>query len=354
MQTRPLGRTGITTPAIGLGLEHLGPQPFETVEAVLHEAIDHGIAYLDLMLWTPESQDKVGKALAGQRAKVVLAGHLGVAHTNGQYRRTLAPEEAEPLFHDLLRQLRTDHVDVLHVSNIDAPEDYERCAAPGGLFDLGRRFISEGRARFLGMSGHYVPTALRAIAEQQLGVIMQPVNVTMNPAMDEQMRAACIAHGVGLAAMKPFAGGRIFRVKDIRPIDPLQCLSYALAQPGVSVVVPGVRNLDELRIVLAYDRTPASRRDYTPLVQDWRGALQRVCTYCSHCLPCPAEVDIVQTLRLYSDAQGGGDLAELRKAYMSMPTPPHDCYMCGVCDERCPFGVPVAAKISQAIDLFEA
>ena len=115
METRKLGRTGVDVGIVGLGLEHLGPQPRATVTHVLHEAIDRGVNYLDLMVWTAENKDKIGAALHGRRDRVLLAGHLGVAETNGQYRRSRDVAECETLIHDLLRRLGTDYVDVLHL-----------------------------------------------------------------------------------------------------------------------------------------------------------------------------------------------------------------------------------------------
>ena len=44
----------------------------------------------------------------------------------------------------------------------------------------------------------------------------------------------------------------------------------------------------------------------------------------------------------------------LRKWYEAMPVPASMCVECGVCVERCPFGVEVIDKMRTAADLFES
>ena len=125
MEHRQLGRTGLDVGVIGLGMEHVIASP-EKVAPVVHRAIDRGMNFIDMMIWTAEHKEVFGEALKGYRDKVILAGHLGAAETNGQYRRTRNVGECEQLWHDLLGRLRTDCVDVLHLHYVDVDDDYER------------------------------------------------------------------------------------------------------------------------------------------------------------------------------------------------------------------------------------
>jgi len=76
------------------------------------------------------------------------------------------------------------------------------------------------------------------------------------------------------------------------------------------------------------------------------------CVYCNHCLPCPALIDIGQVNRLLDAAQLG-ITESLRSAYRALPVAASACTECGVCVERCPFGVEVVVRMRQAADIFE-
>ena len=76
------------------------------------------------------------------------------------------------------------------------------------------------------------------------------------------------------------------------------------------------------------------------------------CCYCNHCLPCPVNVDVGKTLRLFSSAEGGVT-ESLKAEYAALPAKASECIACGTCAERCPFGVDVVARLEQAAQRFE-
>ena len=125
MEFRELGRTRLTVGAIGLGTEYLHGQPRETVTAVVAEATERGVNYIDIIFSFSQYLDNLGAALAKRRDAVILALHLGCAETDGQYRRSRDVEECRRNFDDMLRRLRTDHADVIVVQNCDEQDDYD-------------------------------------------------------------------------------------------------------------------------------------------------------------------------------------------------------------------------------------
>jgi len=133
MRTRTLGRTGLGVGLIGLGTEYLVGQPRDTVVAVVHEAIDGGVNYVDILFAYADYLDSMGAALKGKRDRVFITGHLGSGESGGQYRRTRDVSECEDLFHDLLARLGTDSVDVAILQNCDEDDDYEQMMGPDGL-----------------------------------------------------------------------------------------------------------------------------------------------------------------------------------------------------------------------------
>ena len=189
-----------------------------------------------------------------------------------------------------------------------------------------------------------------------------------------ELFAACGEHQVGLVAMKPYAGGNLLsaeasiyvdtykmgradldgapmRVEKSTSISPLQCISYVLDQPSVSTVIPGCADLPQLDDALVWLKASDTDRDTAALVPAFEQFGTGECVHCNHCLPCPSQIDIGQTLRLWQ--QGQKELTpDIRAEYDALPARATDCIECGDCVESCPFGVEVTdimARSGQAL-----
>jgi predicted aldo/keto reductase-like oxidoreductase len=371
MEYRRLGRTCLDVSAISLGTEYLIDLPRDHVVGVIHEAIEQGINYFDLFFAQPEFRDTMGVAFKGHRDRVFLAAHLGAAHQDGQYKKTRTLKTSERFFRDFLTRYETDYVDVLVLHNSDGQKDYDRLMKPNGLRDMALRFQQEGKARFIGFSGHTVSTALQAVESGIVDVLMFPVNLAANAVPGKRdLLQACVTHDVGLVAMKPYAGGKLLNkdrtvrmahyhmggeamdLKKRSPITPVQCLAYTLSQVGISAALPGCADKEQLAAALAYWNISEEERDFSALLSEFEQYVEGECVYCNHCLPCPSTIDIGQVSRLLDMAQQ--ELTpELQAAYDTLASKASDCTQCGVCEDRCPFGVGVMARMERAAELFE-
>jgi uncharacterized protein len=389
MEKRKLGNTGVTVGPVGLGLEYLEKAPTETVVSVMHAAMDAGVDYYDLWMATPHIRDAVGAALKGRRDRAFLAGHIGSVLNGDVTDITRDPAAAERSFEDLLRRTGTDHVDAAMLFFVDKPDDYERVFGPNGTAELARRMRERGSARWIGMSSHYAPTALRAVRSGAIDILMFPVNPVFDlvstdmriealwePRTYEQAAAAretalqakrelyaeCARRGVALVAMKPFASGWLFNPGNPSGIvlTPAQCMHYALSQPGVSAAVPGCKSVEELRGALSWYQADAAGRDYSAIVSNGLWRLEGRCMYCDHCLPCPAGIDVGVVTRCIdraravraSDGPSAALPADLRAEYASLPAAAADCVECGDCVRKCPFSVDVVAAMREGRELF--
>ena len=368
MNYRTLGKTGLEVSEVSLGTEYLLGASREHIKAVIGEAIAQGINYFDLFFAQPEFRDAMGEAFAGQRERVTLAAHLGVAVKDGQYQKTRSLRKASQFFDDFLVRYDTAYVDLLFLHNCDTQKDLDRVLSPNGLLGLALDLKKAGKARFLAFSGHTAATAQQAVESGHIDVLMYPVSIAGNagPGKNDLLNA-CVARNVGVVAMKPYAGGKLlhesgtfrvpkhaaggvsYKVKKTVPITPVQCLFYTLSQVGVSTVVPGCSNLEHLADALSYYTATEEQRDFSEIVLDFEQYVEGECVYCNHCLPCPAEIDIGQTIRLFEMAEQGFDA---RSEYEAMPANASDCTQCGACEARCPFGVKAMEKMSQAVSLF--
>lgn len=353
MELRTLGRTGLEVSAISLGTEYLIEVSRETVVSVVREATDRGVNYFDVLFAYPHYRDNFGVALEGVRDRVLIAGHLGAAETDGQYRRTRDIRECQEMFDDLLARLRTDYLDVVFLSNCDEEDDYEQIMGPGGMLELAAELQRQGKARFIGFSGHQAPVSVRAVESGAIDVLMHTVNLAGGADTGRQeLLRLCASRGVGLIAMKPFAGGSLLGPGAATVVTPIQCLSYALAQPGVSTVLPGLKNPEELAADLACLDAPAEERDFSAPIATFHKGVEGQCVYCNHCLPCPVGIDVGRTIRLAvaADREVNGALVA---EYARMVARASDCIECGDCTDRCPFKVDVISQMHRAVDLFE-
>ena len=162
MRYTQLGRTGLRVGVVGLGMEHVNSADPQVVIPVVHAVLDVGANYIDIMLWLPESQALLGQAVRGRRDKVVLAGHLG-GRGEWPVSQDTRHCRVRPLFEGLLQRLGTDHVDILHLTFVDEPAEYEQVTGPGGILELALQYKVQGKPRFLGMSGHNTVVATRAV-----------------------------------------------------------------------------------------------------------------------------------------------------------------------------------------------
>lgn len=379
MKYRKLGGTGLEAGVIGLGAEHLEHAPRETVLSVVHEALDHGANYIDLFMGSPDVRDNFGLALKGRVDDIIVAGHLGAVWLDNQYAKTRDRAICEDFFHDLLRRLGTDHINLLMLHFVDDPDDCDGVLAAEGLLEQALRYKAQGKARAIGVSSHMVTAARRIVDSGQIDVLMFPVNPLFDrlpgeavlddhwkdapyaPLREagrmvserEELYRVCVRRGVSIVAMKAYAAGWLLQPENAGGValSPIQCLHYALSQPGVSAVVPGCRTVEEMRAALAYLEAAEAEKDFTSITGSPLWTHRDSCMYCNHCLPCPAGIDIAAVTRLADSAERGSAEA-VRNIYTELGAKAVDCLDCGQCAGRCPFGIDPAVNMRRAAEIF--
>lgn len=359
MHYHTLGRTNLPVSAIGLGTEYFKGKPASIVTPVIDEAISQGVNYLDIVFTISDYLENLHIALKGKRDQLILTGHIGSAESNGHYRLAQDIQECEMIFNTMLKTLGTDFMDIAMIQMVNDPETADEVMAPGGKLDLARKLKAEGKARFIGMSGHKIPAALKMVQSGTIDCLMFPINIAWDLAPGrKEILQACSDHGVGLVAMKPFGGGRLFQRKDLG-ITPVKCLQYILDQPGVSTVVPGVKSVKELHDALRVLDAPANEANYNDLIHQFEKELEGQCVYCNHCLPCPQGIDIGRVMEALDKTKQQYE-TQKTKADFYFParirTPKgktytgklQSCTQCALCAKRCPFGVDVLSRMKEA------
>jgi uncharacterized protein len=357
MERIQLGLTGLEVSRIGIGTEHLNRCSQKRINEVMSYAIDHGYNYFDILTAKEEPRLKFGRALAMKRDGLVIAGHLVRAERD--------PEKALGVFHALLRCLGTDHVDVLFIQWIDKQVEFEDMMRPEGLHNLAGKLKQEGKTRAIGMSCHRPEGALLAARSGRFDLLMHPVNLASKAICSPFRRgfvaaekkivlSTCIEQKLPIVAMKIFWGGRLLTPGNGVLATPVQCLHYALKQPGVEIALAGVSKAQEVEAIDRYWKASENEKDYHQLIanQEKMEAVVEGCVYCNHCLPCPQNIDIAAVNRI-GDIAAFRITSKLKSEYRTLEANADDCIECGECSERCPFGVDVVDRMNKTRVLME-
>ncbi|MDJ0948379.1 MAG: aldo/keto reductase [Alphaproteobacteria bacterium] len=296
MEYRQLGKTDLRPSVLGVGCNLIAntdaDHDLAEVNRTIAAAIEAGITFFDVadVYGRGRAERILGKALKGQRDRVLVATKAGVVPGGGptlvrrirpvarrllrRWRpvhaagKRMATRYAPPPRSDFgpthirnaieasLRRLQTDYVDLFLLHNPRA--DVARQADLFGTLD---RLKEQGRIRHYGasISGHDTSQDVQAFLAVP-GVSVVQVLVNPMKCVDlEAIAPAAAARGIGLVARQPFHKGEIFTHKpllDLADANPAyspaqMAVRFGLAQPGVGLVLAGMRSRSHLQENLA-------------------------------------------------------------------------------------------------------
>ena len=77
------------------------------------------------------------------------------------------------------------------------------------------------------------------------------------------------------------------------------------------------------------------------------------CMYCSHCAPCPVQIDVASVTKFLNLAKAQGEVPEtVREHYKLLEHHAGECLQCGACEGRCPFKVGIRENMKEAERIF--
>lgn len=211
MQYRTLGRTGVQVSSLALGAMNFGAIGRTTQEeatAIVDAALEGGINVIDTAdrYSDGQSEEMVGKAIAGRRDDIVLATKATMPmgderNHRGSSRRWLVTE-----LDNSLRRLGVDHVDLYQIHRWDpATSDEETLSA---LTDLQRA----GKIRYFGSStfpAHRLVQAQWAAREHHVSryVTEQPSYSILQRGIEAHVLPVTEEYGLGVLVWSPLASG---------------------------------------------------------------------------------------------------------------------------------------------------
>ncbi|MEU1216193.1 aldo/keto reductase [Streptomyces sp. NPDC005790] len=223
MQYRTMGRTGVQVSSLALGAMNFGAIGRTTQDeatALVDAALEGGVNLIDTadMYGAGESEEMVGKAVAGRRDDIVLATKVSMPigderNHQGASRRWLVTE-----LDNSLRRLGVDHVDLYQIHRWDPrTSDEETLSA---LTDLQRA----GKIRYFGSStfpAYRLVQAQWAAREHHLGryVTEQPSYSILQRGIEADVLPVTEEYGLGVLAWSPLASGWLSgAVREGRPV----------------------------------------------------------------------------------------------------------------------------------------
>ena len=333
----------------------------EAVRALTY-AYEHGVNFADFATAGAETFRYAGAAFASVRSKMFYQIHFGANYETGEYGWTTNLDTVKRQIDWKLSQLKTDYIDFGMIHCLDSASDWKEYQK-NGVLDYLLEMKKGGIVRYIGLSTHTPQLAEKIL---DAGIIEQMM-FSINPAYDYQhgdfaagsasermnLYRRCEAEEIGISVMKPYSGGQLLNDRTSpfgKALTKIQCIQYALDKPGVLTVLPGIRNLDDMKEALAWLDAAPEERDYSVLGTFTPKDVTGTCVYCNHCAPCPAGLNIGLINKYYDLAKIGDGMAA--DHYAKLEKHASDCINCGHCDQRCPFHVKQSERMAAIAEYF--
>ncbi|MCD2493160.1 aldo/keto reductase [Lacrimispora sp. NSJ-141] len=335
MEYRELGKTGLKVSRVGFGGLPLQRVDAAETKKIVKSLLDTGVNFIDTARAYSVSEGFLGEALEGVREKFVLATK-SMARTK---------EEMERDIDISLKNLRTGYIDLYQIHNPNM-EQLEAVMAEGGALEALEEARRAGKIGHIGVTAHSPKVFEKALDLPWAETIMFPYNVVER--QGEEYIRACQEKNIGFIAMKPMAGGNIE--------DGSLAVRFILRNPAVTVAIPGMAAVSEVEenAAAADDHTPLSEREKEEMAALEKELGTQFCRRCNYCAPCTAGIAIPNVF-LFAGYLRRYDLAAWSKSrYDSQAVKADACVDCGVCEERCPYHLPIREMLKQAHTALEA
>lgn len=344
-----LGNTGLKVSDISCGaISFFEPN-------VLRYAYDLGVNYFDTAesYMNKQSETFLGQALKDVRDKVIITTKHG-------YRGGVPIKKSQIIqrIEASLKRMQTDYIDIAlahGVSDLALFKNEDFRAA----YDQMKK---EGKIRFTGFSTHNAPETLhQALTDDFTEVVLVMYNHIEGKAIEPLIKKVQ-QKGIGVVAMKTFAGGKQGNLKSFvnkRVSYSQAALRWVMNNPNVNTSIPTMSSYSHVEEYVGASGKSLDRSDLAVISDYQRLTYNEYCRVsCGECLSaCPDNVAVGDVLRfaMYFEDYRNEKMAVDYYSELEDRQKPLNCAGCAApCESACPYGLTVKNKVMHAHEILSA
>lgn len=331
-----LGNTGMNVSVISFGGIPIQRKDMDNTAKVVDILEAAGVNFIDTAKAYSVSEAYLGNALKGRRDKFFLASKSMSRDYEGMKKD----------IEDSLAKLQTDHMDLYQCHNVPV-KDFEKIFSENGAYKALLEAKAEGRVRHIGFTCHHVEDMDCVIENyaDKFETVMFPFNIVEDQGTEQLKRLKGL--GYGTIAMKPFAGGNLD--------DPDLALRYIIGSGVMDIALAGMADPEESRqdVDVANNLVPLTDEEKAKCDAIRRELGTQFCRRCGYCMPCTMGIIIPNAFlyRNYVLRYNMFDWAAQRYKD-TMPVTASACVECGICETRCPYGLPIRDMMKDTARIF--
>lgn len=348
--TRKLGNTGIELPIVSMGAMRSGNP------GLIKAAKMAGIIHFDTAHRYQNGKNEVmlGKILKEfPRDSYVIATKIRPADYDRKT-GTIGPgatkEKLMEKINTSLERLQTDYVDILYFHGVGS----RKAALHELMLDVFTTIKKQGKAKHIGLATHSnEPEVIQTAIDTDLyEVVLAAFNFKQSHAEEiKKMIALAYEKGVGIIGMKTMAGA--FRDKD--RTDPINCkaaLKWVLQNPGVTTVIPGMVNIEQLAENMSVIEDLKLTEEEEKHLEEVKLSAGLYCDGCGECLTaCKMNLPVNDIMRAYMYTYGYKQIEKAYSLLADYDIPENPCSGCTECPVICSKGFNVHKKITDVARL---
>lgn len=347
---RSLGNTGLKVSDVSCGAISL----FEP--NVLRYAYECGVNYFDTAegYLRTRSESFIGQALKDVRDKVIICTKHAY-NPNEKFEKSKIIERVEAS----LKRLQTDYVDFAFIHNVDSLEPFMKNEEFLSAYETLKK---DGKVRFTGFSTHNAKLTLKQALEYNFVQAVLVIYNHMEGKEIEPLIEAVRKKGIGVVAMKIFAGGAHGRLKPLiseKQSYPQAAIRWVLSNPNIDTCIPTMSSYSHVEEYVSASGKPLTKKDLE-IIKNYQEVASNVyCRVsCRECLSsCPYGVAINDILRFAMYFENYGMEKEAMRYYNELDDErkPFKCSQCnGYCESACPYGIKIKNRLIQSLEILSA
>lgn len=349
MNYRRLGRTNfrISMISLGGGPYRADDLQIKDIRNTVQFAVKKGINFIETA--QDYNETKIGYSLEGLKRK-----NAYITTKSTTYDKNIMVQHIL----QSLKKLNTDYIDIYQLHSVNNEGELDFRIEHGALAAI-KEARKEGMVNFIGISGHHIPTMIKAIKTDEFDMVQIPYNMGHTEA--EKLLDVAEKYDVGILAKKVLGGGFLVdpKIPGEKPKKGAEnmtvdnAISFVLSNKRISSALIGMRTIEQVKGCIKVgekNRTLSEeeKEKITQVVNDFLG--NDYCRTCKYCSPCEVhgwKFDIDGILRFEGFYSKYG-YKSFKKAYQQLELKGNACTGCRKCEPKCPYDIKIAERLKKA------